>query len=110
MLWARRIRRGACRRLLLSRIWYGPPCFVLVKLYRETDYRQFIGGAVNPRDSDLKITSDGDEIVFNGFKNFNTGGVVSDLTVLEGVLEGTEDHIFTFVNTRQDGMQYVTNP
>jgi alkylation response protein AidB-like acyl-CoA dehydrogenase len=34
----------------------------------------FVGGAVNPRDSDLKITSEGDEIVFNGFKNFNTGG------------------------------------
>lgn len=65
----------------------------------------FIGGAVNPRDSDLKISSEGDELVFNGFKNFNTGGVVSDLTVLEGVLEGTEDHIFTFVNTNQDGMQ-----
>ncbi len=49
---------------------------------------RFIGGSVNPRDSDLKITSEGDNIVFNGFKNFNTGGVVSDLTVLEGVLEG----------------------
>ncbi len=46
----------------------------------------FVGGAVNPRDSDLKITSDGDKIVFNGFKNFNTGGVISDLTVLEGHL------------------------
>lgn len=68
---------------------------------------QFVGGAVNPRDSDLKITSEGNEIVFNGSKNFNTGGVVSDLTVLEGVLDGTEDHIFTFVNTEQDGMQYV---
>jgi alkylation response protein AidB-like acyl-CoA dehydrogenase len=34
----------------------------------------FVGGAVNPRDSDLKITSEGDEIVFNGQKNFNTGG------------------------------------
>lgn len=33
----------------------------------------FIGGAVNPRDNDLKITSEGDELVFNGFKNFNTG-------------------------------------
>ena len=32
----------------------------------------FIGGAVNPRDDDLKITSEGDEIVFNGFKNFNS--------------------------------------
>jgi alkylation response protein AidB-like acyl-CoA dehydrogenase len=64
---------------------------------------------VNPRDSDLKITSEGDEIVFNGAKNFNTGGVVSDLTVLEGVLEGTEDHIFTFVNTKQDGVQFAHN-
>lgn len=60
---------------------------------------------MNPRDSDLKITSEGDELVFNGFKNFNTGGVVSDLTVLEGVLEGTDDHIFTFVNTNQERMQ-----
>lgn len=33
----------------------------------------FVGGAVNPRDSDLKITSEGEELVFNGFKNFNTG-------------------------------------
>ena len=70
---------------------------------------QFIGGAVNPRDSDLKITSSGSNIIFNGFKNFNTGGVVSDLTVLEGVLEGTEDHIFTLVNTSNPGMTFAHN-
>lgn len=65
---------------------------------------------MNPRDSDLKITSEGSNIVFNGFKNFNTGGVVSDLTVLEGVLEGTEDHIFTLVNTVQpDKIQFAHN-
>ncbi|KAK4631662.1 Dibenzothiophene desulfurization enzyme C [Fulvia fulva] len=69
----------------------------------------FVGGAVNPRDSDLKISSEGDEIVFNGFKNFNTGGVVSDLTVLEGVLDGTEDHIFTFVKTIQPGISFLHN-
>ena len=51
----------------------------------------FVGGAVNPRDDDLRISDDGENIVFNGFKNFNTGGVISDLTVLEGVYEGTED-------------------
>lgn len=34
----------------------------------------FVGGAVNPRDNDLKITDDGNEIVFHGSKNFNTGG------------------------------------
>lgn len=64
----------------------------------------FIGGAVNPRDNDLKITSDGDEIVFNGFKFFNTGGVISDLTVLEGVFDNTEDHIFALVKTDQPGI------
>lgn len=69
----------------------------------------FLGGAVNPRDNDLKITSEGDNIVFNGFKNFNTGGVVSDLTVLEGVLEGTTDHIFTVVRTQQPGIQFAHN-
>ncbi|KAL4782623.1 acyl-CoA dehydrogenase/oxidase [Aspergillus varians] len=69
----------------------------------------FVGGAVNPRDSDLKITSDGDHIVFNGAKHFNTGGVVSDLTVLEGVLEGTDSHIFALAETRQDGIIFAHN-
>lgn len=66
-------------------------------------------GAVNPRDSDLVITTKGDHIVFNGFKHFNTGGVISDLTVLEGVLEGTEDHIFAIVPTDQPGFEFAHN-
>ncbi|KAH8426516.1 thermophilic desulfurizing enzyme family protein [Aspergillus melleus] len=69
----------------------------------------FVGGAVNPRDNDLKITSDGDEIIFSGQKHFNTGGVVSDLTVLEGVLEGTQDHIFAIVKTSDPGIQFAYN-
>lgn len=69
----------------------------------------FVGGAVNPRDNDLKITSDGDEIIFSGSKHFNTGGVVSDLTVLEGVLDGTQDHIFAIVPTHQDSIQFAHN-
>ncbi|KXH68376.1 acyl-CoA dehydrogenase domain-containing protein [Colletotrichum salicis] len=69
----------------------------------------FVGGAVNPRDSDHKITSDGDNVVFNGFKNFNTGGVISDLTVLEGVLEGTEDHLYALVKTDQPGIIFSHN-
>ncbi|WPH01189.1 Hypothetical protein R9X50_00402500 [Acrodontium crateriforme] len=67
----------------------------------------FVGGAVNPRDNDLTITSQGDEIVFNGRKSFSTGGVISDLTVLEGVLSGSEDHIFTFVKTEQPGLIFA---
>lgn len=69
----------------------------------------FVGGAVNPRDNDLKIKVEGDKLVFNGFKNFNTGGVISDLTVLEGVLEGTEDHIFAYVPTQQPGITFKYN-
>jgi alkylation response protein AidB-like acyl-CoA dehydrogenase len=66
-------------------------------------------GAVNPRDNDLKITDAGDHIVFNGAKHFNTGGAVSDLTVLEGVLEGTGNHIFAFIPTEQPGVQFAVS-
>src|ERR1700712_5130575 len=67
----------------------------------------FVGGAVNPRNSDLKITSENEDLVFNGSKFFNTGGVVSDVTVLEGVLEGTNDHIFAIVKSQQPGIQFA---
>ena len=60
------------------------------KLIVENNY--FVGGAVNPRDDDQKIRDDGDQVIFSGFKNFNTGGVVSDLTVLEGA----SDLFFSF--------------
>lgn len=64
------------------------------------------GGAVNPRDSDLVIRDEGDTLVFSGRKSFSTGGVVSDLTVLEGVLEGTETHVFAIVPTQQEGIVF----
>ena len=47
--------------------------------------------------------------MFLGSKNFNTGGVISDLTVLEGVYQGTEDHIFTFAKTDQPGIHFAHN-
>jgi alkylation response protein AidB-like acyl-CoA dehydrogenase len=65
------------------------------------------GGAVNPRDSDLTIVEDGDELVFSGHKSFSTGGQVSDLTVLEGILEGTDTHIFAIVPTDQPGIIFA---
>jgi alkylation response protein AidB-like acyl-CoA dehydrogenase len=74
------------------------------KLIIENNY--FVGGAVNPRDSDLAIESDGNNIVFSGFKFFNTGGVISDLTVLEGVYKGNGKHIFAFAKTDQQGIQF----
>jgi alkylation response protein AidB-like acyl-CoA dehydrogenase len=71
-----------------------------------TSENLLFGGAVNPRDSDLSIRSDGDTLVFSGRKSFSTGGVVSDLTVLEGVLEGTDTHIFAIVPTDQPGIVF----
>ncbi|KJL17879.1 acyl-CoA dehydrogenase family protein [Microbacterium foliorum] len=65
------------------------------------------GGAVNPRDSDLVIREDGDDLVFSGRKSFSTGGQISDLTVLEGVLEGSDTHIFAIVPTAQDGIVFA---
>ena len=59
------------------------------KLIIENNY--FLGGAVNPRDEDQKIKDGGDHVVFSGLKHFNTGGVVSDLTVLEGVRQPLSD-------------------
>lgn len=60
-----------------------------VESKRYTEGNLFFGAAVNPRDSDLKVTesSDGKSLIFNGKKAFSTGSKVSDLTVLEGVLE-----------------------
>ncbi|EMD26389.1 acyl-CoA dehydrogenase family protein [Amycolatopsis azurea] len=74
------------------------------ELYTRNNF--VFGGAVNPRDSDLKITEDGDELVYKGHKSFSTGSRISDLTVLEGVLEGTEDHIFAIVPSEQDGIVF----
>jgi alkylation response protein AidB-like acyl-CoA dehydrogenase len=74
------------------------------KLYIENNF--LFGGAVNPRDADLTVVEDGDELVFSGRKSFSTGGVVSDLTVLEGILEGTDTHIFAIVPTDQPGIVF----
>lgn len=64
----------------------------------------FFGGAVNPRDSDLTIKEVDGQLVFNGRKSFSTGGQVADLTVIEGVLDGTETHVFAIVPTDQPGI------
>jgi alkylation response protein AidB-like acyl-CoA dehydrogenase len=64
----------------------------------------FFGGAVNPRDKDVVVTEDGDDLVFTGRKSFSTGSKVSDVTVLEGVLEGTEQHIFAIVPSDSAGL------
>lgn len=66
----------------------------------------FFGGAVNPRDNDLTIRVEGDELVFHGEKSFSTGGRISDVTVLEGVIEGTDKHVFAIVPTDQPAIRF----
>ncbi|MGW3832346.1 acyl-CoA dehydrogenase family protein [Streptomyces microflavus] len=66
----------------------------------------FFGGAVNPRDTDVVVTEDGDDLVFTGAKTFSTGSKVSDVTVLEGVLEGTDQHIFAIVPSDGEGLVF----
>jgi alkylation response protein AidB-like acyl-CoA dehydrogenase len=74
------------------------------ELYTTNNF--LFGGAVNPRDSDLTVVEDGEELVFTGRKSFSTGGQVADLTVLEGVLAGTDTHIFAIVPTDQPGIVF----
>ena len=74
------------------------------QLYTENNF--LFGGAVNPRDSDLIVTEDGEDLIFTGRKSFSTGGVVSDLTVLEGILEASDTHIFVIVPTDQPAIVF----
>jgi alkylation response protein AidB-like acyl-CoA dehydrogenase len=84
----------------------GTPEQIAAVEQQATENTWFFGGAVNPRDQDLVITEDGGELVYNGEKSFSTGGRVSDVTVLEGVIEGTEKHVFAIVPTQQDGLRF----
>lgn len=68
--------------------------------------RWFFGGAVNPRDEDVVVTEDGDDLVFTGRKSFSTGSRVSDVTVLEGVFEGTDRHVFAIVPSDSEGLTF----
>ncbi|MFF8369663.1 acyl-CoA dehydrogenase family protein [Streptomyces lydicus] len=68
--------------------------------------RWFFGGAVNPRDKDVVVRDEGETLVFSGRKSFSTGSRVSDVTVLEGVLEGTDQHVFAIVPSGSDGLTF----
>lgn len=73
-------------------------------------HRWFFGGAVNPRDADVTVRDEGEHLVFNGGKTFSTGSKVSDVTVLEGVLEGPgvppDTHVFAIVPSDQPGLTF----
>ncbi|MFD7502340.1 acyl-CoA dehydrogenase family protein [Streptomyces sp. NPDC059850] len=66
----------------------------------------FFGGAVNPRDHDVVVRDEGDTITFTGHKSFSTGSKVSDVTVLEGVFEDTDRHVFAIVPSKSEGLTF----
>lgn len=69
----------------------------------------FLGGAINARDQDVVVTDNGDQMVFNGKKFFATGARLSDVTCLEGVLEGTDTHVLAMVESKQPGLTPMDN-
>lgn len=85
----------------------GTPEQVAAVEQQAAEQNWFFGGAVNPRDADLTIRVEGEELVYWGHKSFSTGGQVSDVTVLEGVIEGTDDHAFAIVPTDQPGIRFL---
>ena len=84
----------------------GTPEQIAAVEEQATRNRWFFGGAVNPRDADVVITDEGDEIVYRGKKSFSTGSKVSDVTVLEGVVEGTDTHVFAIVPSDQPAITF----
>ncbi|WP_219996334.1 acyl-CoA dehydrogenase family protein [Nocardioides humi] len=84
----------------------GTPEQIAAVEEQATREQWFFGGAVNPRDADLVIVDEGDELVFRGEKSFSTGGRISDVTVLEGVIEGTDKHVFAIVPTDQPAIRF----
>ncbi|MCU1628240.1 MAG: monooxygenase [Pseudonocardia sp.] len=55
----------------------------------------------------MVIRDAGDHLVYNGRKSFSTGSKVSDVTVLEGVLEETDTHVFAIVPGDQPGIAFT---
>lgn len=84
----------------------GTPEQIAAVEEQATRERWFFGGAVNPRDDDLTIRDEGEELVYDGRKSFSTGSRVSDVTVLEGVIENTDTHVFAIVPSAQEGIVY----
>ena len=68
------------------------------------------GGVANPRDPDLTLADAGDHVVFNGRKNFSTGGSVADVLLLAGMDPGGSDiPILMLVSAKAEGLRPLMN-
>lgn len=73
------------------------------------EHRWLWAGAANARGPQVTIRQDGRALVFDGVKGFATGVPLSDRTVMEGVLEGTDTHLFAVVDTAHPGLEPMNN-
>jgi alkylation response protein AidB-like acyl-CoA dehydrogenase len=99
-----------------SYIWSLMPQLVgtpeqIARYAEESTRKEWLwGGAANPRDPDLTLVDEGDQVVFNGRKNFSTGGSVADVLLLAGMDPGgREIPILMLVPARAEGLRPLMN-
>ncbi|MCX5043501.1 acyl-CoA dehydrogenase family protein [Aldersonia sp. NBC_00410] len=71
-----------------------------------TEGRLLLAGIANFRDDPIGAVDEGDRLVLNGGKQFNTGLPVSDRIVIGVALAGTTDVFFVLADTKQPGIIY----
>jgi alkylation response protein AidB-like acyl-CoA dehydrogenase len=82
----------------------GPPGQVERLVVEGVRRRWFLGGAINPRAGETTVRSEGEQVVFNGRASLPSGSRVSDMTVLEGLLDGGGRHVLALVATEHSGL------
>lgn len=70
-----------------------------------TENSLFYGGAINPRDQNLRAVDLGDSLGLSGTKSFASGSVVSDLTCLLATLDDGRP-VFVTVDSHAPGLRY----
>ncbi|NMO91507.1 acyl-CoA dehydrogenase family protein [Actinomycetospora sp. TBRC 11914] len=71
-----------------------------------TRERLLVEGIANFRDRPIGARDEGEEIVLNGGKQFNTGLPVADRVFIGAALEGTDDVFFVYTAAHQPGITY----
>lgn len=64
----------------------------------------FFGGAAHVREATLDVTDDGDMMIFDGLISPAVGSGVSDITILEGFLPGSDVPISALAMSSEDGL------
>lgn len=75
------------------------------RFYTETARNNWYwGDAVNPRDPDLLLNSDGDNFRLSGTKNFATGSTGSDIILVTGLRQDLNNLLFAVVPSHRQGV------